>query len=142
MSKMMSFAAAFLLLAAPALAQTKATIQKLDDEWSAAFNRGDAAGVAAMYTPDAYVLPPGSNMVKGRSAIEALWRGQMQQIGDVKCTALDVRALGPRAAREIGSCTFKTKAQPPQEGAIKYAVVWERSRRSWKLLQDIWNTSK
>ena len=128
--------------AAPAMAQSKAAIQKLEDGWGAAFNKGDAAAVAAMYTDDADVLPPGSDMVKGRAAIEALWRQEMAQIGDVKCTALDVKPLGRRAAREIGTCTFKTKGQPPQEGSLKYAVVWERSGRTWKLLTDIWNTNK
>jgi uncharacterized protein (TIGR02246 family) len=130
------------LAAAPALAQTKAMIQGLDDKWAEAFNKGDAAGVAAMYTADAYVLPPGADMVKGRTAIEALSRANMQQIGDIKCTALDVKPLGRNAAREIGTCSFKTKAQPPQDGSLKYAVVWEKEGGQWKLLQDIWNTSK
>jgi ketosteroid isomerase-like protein len=30
---------------------------KLNDEWAAAFNKGDAGAVAALYTADAYVLP-------------------------------------------------------------------------------------
>src|ERR1700719_802703 len=77
-----------------------------------------------------------TDMMKGRSAIEALWRQQMQQIGDVKCTALDVKPLGRSAAREIGTCSFKTKAQPPQDGALKYAVVWEKAGSQWRLLQD------
>ena len=55
-------------------------IQKLDDKFAAAFNKGDAAAVAAMYTEDAYVLPPGADIVKGRNAIEALWRQNMQQL--------------------------------------------------------------
>ena len=124
------------------MAQSKPMIQKLDDEWAAAFNKGDAAAVAAMYTDDAYVLPQGSDMVKGRGAIEAFWSKAMQQMSDVKCTALDVKRLGRRAAREVGTCTFKTKGQPPQAGMIKYAVVWEKSGRTWKLLQDIWNTNQ
>src|SRR5579863_9213200 len=116
----------FGLLAAPALAQTKAAIQSLEDQWGAAFNKGDSAAVAAMYTQDAYVLPAGGAMVQGRAAIEALWKKDMGAIGDVKCTTLDVKALGPGAAREIGTCAFKTKAQPPQDGALKYAVVWQK----------------
>jgi uncharacterized protein (TIGR02246 family) len=131
------------VLAAPsALAQSRAMIQRLDDKWAEAFNKGDAAAVAAMYTADAYVLPPGAEMVKGRDAIEALWRANMQQLADVKCTAIDVKPLGRNAAREIGTCSFKTKAQPPQDGTVKYAVVWEKEAGQWKLLQDIWNTSK
>src|SRR5579872_7510187 len=108
------------LFASPALAQSKAAIQQLEDQWGAAFNKGDAAAVAAMYTADAYVLPAGSEMVKGRAAIEAYWKKGTEAIGDVKCTALDVKPLGGGAAREIGTCTFATKAQPPQPGSLKY----------------------
>ena len=35
-----------ILEAAPAAAQDKATIEKLNDAWMAAFNKGDAASVA------------------------------------------------------------------------------------------------
>lgn len=129
-------------LAAPALAQTKAAIQQLDDQFAAAFNKGDAAALAAMYTIDAYVLPAGSPMVKGRAAIEGYWKKAMEALGDVKCTALDVKPLGASAAREIGTCTFTIKAQPSQPGALKYAVVWQKEGGRWKLLQDIWNTDK
>jgi uncharacterized protein (TIGR02246 family) len=76
-----------ILVAGPAAARSKATIQKADDKWAEAFNKGDAGALAAMYTEDAYVLPPGAEMMKGRSAIEVFWRQQMQQIGDIKCTA-------------------------------------------------------
>jgi ketosteroid isomerase-like protein len=40
-------------LAVPALAQSKPEMQKLNDKWAEAFNKGDAAAVAAMYTEDA-----------------------------------------------------------------------------------------
>jgi len=142
MSRIAMLAVCLILVAWPAAAQSKAIIQKADDRWAEAFNKGDAAALAAMYTEDAYALPPGAEMLKGRGAIEAFWRQQMQQIGDVKCTALDVKRLGRNAAREIGTCSFKTKAQPPQDGALKYAVVWEKEGGQWRLLQDIWNTNK
>ena len=134
--------AAVLLATGPALAQSKAAIQKLNDEWSAAFNKGDAKGLAAMYTTDAYVLPAGAPMVKGRADIEKFWAGAMQQLGDIKLTTLDVKPLGGNAAREIGTATFKTKGANPQDGALKYAVVWQKEGGRWKLLQDIWNMDK
>ena len=135
-------AMALALTAGPALAQTKAAIQQLDDQFAAALNKGDAAAIAAMYTRDAYVLPAGAPMAKGHDAIEAVWKKTADAVGDVKCTALDVKPLGGNAAREIGTCTFKTKAQPPQDGALKYAVVWQKEGGRWKLLQDIWNMDK
>jgi uncharacterized protein (TIGR02246 family) len=132
----------FILGVAPTLAQDKATIQKLNDAWTAAFNRGDAAAVAAMYTEDAYVLPPGADMVKGRTAIEGFWRQAVQQLGDAKLTTIDVLHLGPAAAGEIGAVSLKSKSQPPQESVGKYAVVWRKVGGKWKLASDIWNTNK
>jgi uncharacterized protein (TIGR02246 family) len=131
-----------LSVGSPALAQNKATIEKLNDVWTAAFNKGDTAAVAALYTEDAYVLPPGSAMVKGRAAIEAFWRQAAQQMSDAKLTTVDVLPLGRSAAREIGTVTLKTKSQPPQEVVGKYVVVWRKIGRDWKLATDIWNTDK
>src|SRR6185437_13197526 len=85
----------------PALAQSKAAIQKLNDAWMAAFNKGDAAAVAAMYTDDAYMLPAGAPLVKGRDDIQKFLAQSVQQLGDVKLTTLDVTPLGATAAREI-----------------------------------------
>ena len=131
-----------LSVGSPALAQNKATIEKLNDVWTAAFNKGDAAAVVALYTEDAYVLPPGSGMVKGRAAIEAFWRQAAQQMSDAKLTTIDVLPLGRSAAREVGTVTLKTKSQPPQEVVGKYVVVWRKIGRDWKLATDIWNTDK
>ena len=50
MRRTLIIAVCFGFVAAPALAQSKAAIQKLEDQWGAAFNKGDAAAVAAMYT--------------------------------------------------------------------------------------------
>ena len=131
-----------LSLGAPAFAQNKAAIEKLNEVWTAAFNKGDAAAVAALYTEDAYVLPPGSAMVNRRAAIEAFWRQAAQQMTDAKLTTVDVLPLGRSAAHEIGTVTLKTKSQPPQEIAGKYVVVWRKIGRDWKLATDIWNTDK
>ncbi len=131
-----------LSVGSPAVAQNKAMIEKLNDVWTAAFNKGDTAAVAALYTEDAYVLPPGSAMVKGRAAIEAFWRQAAQQMSDAKLTTIDVLPLGRSAAREIGTVTLKTKSQPPQEVVGKYVVVWRKIGRDWKLATDIWNTDK
>ena len=128
--------------ASPTLAQDKATINKLNDAFAAAFNKGDAAAVAAMYGDNAVVLPPGAPMVKGRKDIEAFWKGAREQLGDLKLTTLDVVPLGGAAAREIGRFTLKTKGDQPQEVVGKYVVVWHRVGGAWKLGTDIWNTDK
>ena len=141
---MRSIALAIALLAvlvAPAAAQ-KAQIEAANAKWMDFFNKGDFDGVASLYTADATAFPPGSAMVKGRAAIGAMWKGMAEQVTDPKVTTVDVKRLGPAAAREIGTFSLKTKSSPPKEVTGKYVVVWERVGRDWKLATDIWNESK
>ena len=128
-------------LAAPAAAQ-KAQIEAANAKWMDFFNKGNFDGVASLYTADATAFPPGSAMVKGRAAIGAMWKGMAEKMTDPKVTTVEVRRLGPAAAREIGTFSLKTKSSPPKEVTGKYVVVWERVGRDWKLATDIWNEGK
>jgi uncharacterized protein (TIGR02246 family) len=125
-------------LAAPASAQ-KAEIEAVNARWTEFFNKGDFAGVASLYTTDATAFPPGSAMVQGGAAIGAMWKSMAEQVRDPKVTTLDVKSLGPSAAREIGTFSLKTKGPTPQEVTGKYVVVWEKVGNDWKLAADIWN---
>src|SRR5204863_194766 len=118
--------ACFLLSASPTWAQAKSSIEKLNAEWMAAFNKGDGKALAAMYTPDAYGLPTGAEVAKGHNAIEKFWGGAVKQLGDAKLTTVDVQSLGPGAAREIGTFSFKTKAQTTEQMTGKYFVGWRK----------------
>ena len=136
------FAVGLAFCAAPALAQNKATIDKLNDAWTAAFNKGDAAAIAAMYTDDATVLPSGAPAVKGATAIKDLWAGIIKNFSDAKLTTVELHTMGEVMAYEIGTVTAKTKASPPQDAVGKYVVVWKRSGTSWKIAVDIFNFDK
>ena len=125
-------------LIAPASAQ-KAEIEAVNAKWTEFFNKGDFAGIASLYTTDATVFPPGSAMVQGGAAIGAMWKSMAEQVSDPKLTTLDVKPLGPSAAREIGTVSLKTKGPTPQEVTAKYLVVWEKVGNDWKLAADIWN---
>src|SRR3954453_13812256 len=103
MSRLAAIAISLALLATPAMAQNKPAIQKLSDEWSAAFNKGDSHALAELYTEDAYVLPAGAEMVHGRQAIQGFWDNTMKQLGDGRLTPIDVQPLGSDAAREVGT---------------------------------------
>ncbi|MBL0404247.1 SgcJ/EcaC family oxidoreductase [Microvirga aerilata] len=126
----------------PALAQDKATIQSLNDKFAQAFNAGDVAAVAALYTDDAVILPPGGEMMRGTSAVQAFWKGAAEQLGNGKLTTVEVKPLGSDRALEIGTFSFQTKASQPQDITGKYVVVWEKVGSDWKLATDIWNTNK
>jgi uncharacterized protein (TIGR02246 family) len=107
-----------------------------------AFEAGDAAAVAALYTEDAVVLPPDSPMITGRAGIEEFW-GELMKAG-VKGVNLETLRLAGSTdlLHEIGRATITAR---PAEGEpvtqlVKYVVVWERDPAGeWALAVDIWN---
>ena len=139
MMRKTSLAIGFLtLLITPAAAQ-KAEIEAANVKWMEFFSKGDFDGAASLYTVDATAFPPGSGMVRGRVAIAAMWKSMAQHVSDPKLTTIDVKRLGPSAAREIGTFSLKTKGPIQDEITGKYVVVWEKIGRDWKLATDIWN---
>jgi uncharacterized protein (TIGR02246 family) len=128
-------------LITPAFAQ-RAEIEAANAKWTEFFTKGDFASVASLYTDDAVAFPPGSPMVRGQAAIEAMWKGLAQQVSDPKVTTIEVKRLGRSAAREIGTFSLKTKEATPKEITGKYVVLWEKVRGRWKLATDIWNDGK
>ena len=142
MQRIANLVICLVLISGSAMAQQKPSIQKINEEWMAAFNKGDAAGVAALYSEDAYILPNGAEMAKGRRAIEAYFKHSVQQLGDAKLKTVDLQSLGPGSAREVGTFNFKTKGDSPQEVVGKYVAVWRKMGGQWKLITDIWNMNK
>jgi uncharacterized protein (TIGR02246 family) len=142
MQRIANLVICLVLIAGSAMAQQKPSIQKANEEWMAAFNKGDAAAVAALYSEDAYILPNGAEMAKGRRAIEAYFKNSVQQLGDAKLKTVDLQSLGPGSAREVGTFNFKTKGDSPQEVVGKYVAVWRKMGGQWKLITDSWNLNK
>jgi ketosteroid isomerase-like protein len=81
-------------------------------------------------------------MVRGRTAIAAMWKGMAEQVASPKLTTLEVKRLSPSTAREIGTFSLTTKGSSPKEISGKYLVLWQRVQGDWKLAADIWNDGK
>jgi uncharacterized protein (TIGR02246 family) len=137
----------FSLLAMTAAAQArdiKDDIDAANAKFVAAFNRGDAAGVAQFYAEQATALPPGAPMAKGRAAIRGFWQGAIQAgYKNMTLKALRVDQFG-NAAREIGEFTLDAPSPQQQVAHVagKYVVLWRRIGGSWKLDTDIWNSNQ
>ena len=84
----------------------------------------------------------GAALVRGRPAIEAMWKSMAEQISDPKVTTNEVKPLGPSAVVEIGTFTLKIKGPTPWEASGKDVVVWQKVGTDWKLATDIWNDGK
>jgi uncharacterized protein (TIGR02246 family) len=107
------------------------------------FKRGDAAGVAALYTPDARLLPPDSQMMNGTDAIRAFWQGAMKMgIKEANLETVEVEARD-NLAYEIGkyTLTIQPAGGPKTTAPGKYVVVWKSEGGRWKLHVDIWNAT-
>jgi len=124
--------------AASAASTDMTAIQALDDQFAAAANRGDGAAVAALYAPDATILPPDNSVVSG-AGIKTLLAGMAAQITDLKLTATDVKRISPDYIREIGAVTFTTKGDKPTTVHASYVVVWRKVDGAWKLWTDIFH---
>ena len=123
--------------------ELQTAVQAANNNFMAAFNRGDATGVAACYTADARLLPPGGTMMIGTASITAFWQGAMNM--GIKTAKLETKELDSREdlAIEIGQYTLTI--QPDGAAATtdvgKYVVVWKNDAGTWKLHIDIWNTN-
>ena len=120
-------------------AAARTAINAANEQWTAAFARGDAAGVAANYTEDAQILPPNSEIVRGRTAIQSVFQGFMDTGLKVKLEAGEVEGHGD-IAFEIGMADVMDA-----EGHIldksKYLVIWKMAGSEWKMYRDIWNSN-
>jgi uncharacterized protein (TIGR02246 family) len=111
-----------------------------DENFMAAFSRGDAAGLAALYTEDGQILPSNSDFVTGRQAIQAFWQGAMDMgIKSVKLEIVEVEDHGDTAI-EVGKYTLQGEAGQVLDTG-KYIVIWKQVDGQWKLHRDIFNSS-
>ena len=120
---------------------TRAALEKLGKEFADAYAKGDYAAVARMYAEDAIAFPPDGDMVKGRPAIEALWKAAgATGIKSLEFSIVDVTSSGNLAA-ETGTAVLHIQpaGQAATTASIKYVVVWKKGPGGWQLYRDIWN---
>ncbi len=67
---------------------TRDAIAAANEQFMAAFQHQDAAGLAQLYTENAYLLPPNSDVLAGKQAIQSFWQGLMDM--GVKALKLDI----------------------------------------------------
>jgi uncharacterized protein (TIGR02246 family) len=128
-----------LICAADAAADFKAAVDAAGKEFSAAIAAKDAARVGMLYAKDAIALPPNSEMVQGREAIQALWKGFIDSGFTAPVEAVETELDG-KFGIEVGKyTTIDAAGKTVDQG--KYVVVWKKEDGSWKLYRDIWNTN-
>ena len=126
----LAFVAAFcVFVAGPVIAQPAQSEAQVLAE---AFNKGDIAALANMYSEDAYSLPPAAESVRGRSAIQQFWKSASERMRDLKLTTQDGKNLGSDAIREIGTYSAKAKDQQRRD----HGKVRDDLAKGWKRMES------
>jgi ketosteroid isomerase-like protein len=107
-------------------------------DWLAAFNGGDAAGVARMYAEEARLMPPNSDILEGRAAIEPFIEGFIQTGAKLSFELLTVHET-PSVCVAVGRYTMDIPGAPQDRG--KFIEVWAPQNGGWRIVEDIFNSS-
>jgi uncharacterized protein (TIGR02246 family) len=119
---------------------TKAAIENANAQFSAAAAKGDAAGLANLYTSDGQILPCGSDAVRGHDAIQKYWQGALSSgIAAVSLKTLEILGTG-KVVTEVGQYELSDKSEKVLDQG-KYIVVWRSQNGTWKLARDMFSTS-
>ena len=105
-----------------------------------AASRHDAIAIAALYHKDAKVLPPNSDFVSGRDAIENFWRTTLSP----SVTGFTVHTEDTEKEDDLGVETGTYEVKGPDNATLdkgKYVVVWKKDDGKWRIYRDIWNSS-
>lgn len=122
-----------------------APIDDVRNRFVAAYNAGDAAGIAALYADDAISMPDHHTALEGKAAIESYMRDMFAQYQtNMTLTPGETEVVGD-IAHEHG--TFSVTVTPKAGGAAmsdtgKYFVILKRgSDGTWLVHHDIDNTN-
>jgi uncharacterized protein (TIGR02246 family) len=128
------------MITQPTASGIRDAIAVANEEFMAAVKRGDAAGLAALYTENGQVLPPNSDSVAGKGAIQMFWQAVMDMgIKEAELKLVEVEAHGDTAI-ELSTFTLHGEGGEALDKG-KYIVIWKREGGQWKLHRDIFNSS-
>ena len=127
------------------LVQTRKAIEEVNLKFGEAFRQGDSAAIANLYTDDGILLPPNSDVIKGKQGIKAFWSAVIEMgVKDVDLATVEIMVMGNMVC-EIGKYSLTIQPEGLEEAIVdngKYLVIWNKTvDGSWKLHIDIWNTS-
>ncbi len=118
--------------------EARATIERLAEQWSEAYNRGDIAAVAELYTEDAQFFVSTGQVLEGRTAIQSVLQGILDAgATEQSLEPTEAEILGD-TAYTISSYTFRSAdGQVVQEGHS--ILIWKQVDGEWKVYRQINN---
>lgn len=107
-------------------------------EWQAAMNAKDPDALAALYMPDARVLPPNAAAKTGRDAVRAEFAAMIDAGLSIELTSIETRSGGD-VAYNVGTYVLTAGDAVVDKG--KFVETWNRTADGeWLMANDIWNS--
>ena len=109
--------------------------------FSEAYMSADYDALARMYTEDAMIMPPGAEIISGRSAIKKRWTlPEGIQIKLHKVTPVEIEIVD-NTAYDLGTYEGITRRADNTEVAWKgkYIIIWKKVGDDWLIYADAWN---
>jgi len=132
--------------AAPLAAADIAAIRATDSTFAGALGAGNSAGVAAMYLPDAHLLPPNLGPVEGREAIHQFFTRMVNAYQvTVTISSDEIEGRGDLAYAR-GHYTLegapKAAGTPPIHDEGKFVEVLRRlPEGAWRYAVDMYSSN-
>lgn len=145
MKRMLAALALTLSVAAPAFAEDAGTIAKqMGDQWMEAYNKGDAAALAALYTSDAVLMPQGvAQPIVGRAEIQKFFTGWLQQkLENGAIPASQATLLNDKTLITAGTWSGEipaTASAPKATVGGTYLTIAVQEGAQWHVRAETWN---
>ena len=110
------------------------------EDFEKQFKQGNISGVAGFYSNNAMLLPPGSDFIEGREAIEAYWReAEDMGIRSIKIDLIELEQHGDSATEVSRYSMLDAEGQVVDQG--KGIMIWKYDANAWKMHRDIWTSN-
>lgn len=109
--------------------------------WARAVNSGDRAALASLYTSDAVLVSPGTEIVSAPGAISDYWAAKRSAgAGDFQVVSVNERTEGNKVYQSaVWATTFNSNGQISEmEGQMTNVLVRQDDGR-WKIQLQSWN---
>jgi ketosteroid isomerase-like protein len=139
MKRILTVLALMSFVVAPAFAEdTEAVSKQLGDAWLAAYNKGDAKALAALYATDAWLMPPGADKpIVGNENIEKFYQEFVKnKLTNAAVPVTERTDIDPKTFYIAG--TWSGDAGKQHIGGLWFNAV-EKEGADWKIRVDIWN---
>ncbi len=120
--------------------QIHAQISAANETFMAHFNNKDAKALAQLYTEQAKLLPPNSDIIVGKEAIRNFWAALFEMgVSKANLEIVEVEQCGETAVEVSEFVMYGPGNQILDKG--KYIVIWKNDEGNWRLHRDIFNSS-